>query len=911
MDEVEARVAAGELLSVTDDKADMGGMFGHNFTPQYMLAIDLATVLEAKEKEMLTDGNIIGAKDQKRLRRGITLSIGDDSHILMLGDKSRNSAQGHQLSFLAFTRGYLASMVGNTGKFDPAKGFKKPKKPYGRGQDFAGKEAKLAMANPYFYSQLSGRFFEILREVMPQDYMQMVDNMEKGWRHWQSTKQETALLDPFSGNVSQQGIGSARYLVDIAGGERTFGILAGDKMGPAALNRLIREGVYAALAKGEFANGLVFEIWDAKAFDEHGNIPIEELPELFADVADAITQLKDTAEQEFVKNCYGADGFLKEYLKPLRQMKAGDYVGKDGDSQNLARLLKKSGYVPSKRIFLDAERDKSAVYLYLADSDRFNIKQVWRKKNAGWDIENPQVYLDKPVLGSSVTKLGILAGGEYIGKDDPVMVGSMKLMSHIYEFLRINPLIIQGDMNGSHWLAAIPTAAKYAVANKESHPILVGLQYTLSDDGKALAGVKDIFGSRDYSSIRRRMFKFNFEFKKACLGGQFEPYGTNWRTVEAAYPLAKLLRALQAPDSPFLVKNKPKEERATRPTGIIPETAQLFAVAAALPEPATTRLARGAGTPARGLRHIKKYFATFPDKTTFTVQDLLKMTQQELGDIPKAKETTTRAEINVLQASKLVRQFSSARGNKAATYMFDERLGALTDEQFKELADNELLNKPSLTNLELGELEKDMNTKLATWLGDSLLVYDYNASLLSRAQDNARKVIVIQPHMIGEALGFRAYLEHLIASTNGKVSVIIDGSLIKDMDGFLGLTGLSKEGEGYKIVTDAKDIEALRNTALTTVESQSDNDIVIVGTGDYLTNWQQYGDIRKLQVNEPETGNANLGILPVAVSIALGIPASQLVEQLPGTNTYVLAAAAVSAAYSQQLAGYKAQLGAK
>ena len=557
MNEVEAQVASGKLLSVTDDKADMGGDFGHNYVPDYMSAVYRATLMQAARQGKFVDANIIGFAEKGKLKVGKTPQIGDDGHQLMIGDRSRNSAEGHHLSFLAFTRAYLIA-------------FASGKKPYGLAQDYQGKEAKAAKANPYAHSYLDQEFFDILGKVMPNEYMYMVDNMYAGWQRWEATKEALTLPEPFSGNVSQQGIGSARFLMDFANGngERTFGVLAGDKMGPAGINRPIREGVYAALAAGEFANGLVFEIWDAKAFDENGNIALDKIPAHYADIADAINELKDEGEKAFVKSCYVEESNLKLGLS-------------NEQKEKLAGLIKKSGFVPTERIFLDAEEERDAIYRYLADSDRFNIKQVWSKKKKGWDINNFQAYLLKPILGSSVTKLGILAGGEYIGKDDPVMVGSLKLMEHIWEYVKRNPILLQGDMNGSHWLGAIPTKFKYAVANVDSHPILVGLRYKLNDKG-TIEKIDDVFSERRFDHIRNKMFQFNFLFKwVASLGGQFAPYGTDVRTVEAAYPLAKFLRQLQNPASPFMVKNKPAETRKTRPIDTFDQRRQLFEAASA------------------------------------------------------------------------------------------------------------------------------------------------------------------------------------------------------------------------------------------------------------------------------------------------------------------------------------------
>ncbi len=680
---LEALVASGELLSFYDGKGDMGGLLGHNFTPSYMLAIDLATAIEYIEKGIITDGNIIGFVEKMRLKKGLIYDIGDDEHFLLLGDKSRNAEQSNKLTFLAFTRGYLASVVGNDIKAPRPKGL------YGRGQDFAGKEAKAAMANPYFYSQFSERFFEILREVMPEDHMNMVDLMYAGWKKWQQTSKETTVLLPsFSGNVSHQGIGTARYLVDIKGGERRVGILAGDKMGPAADNIVIRESAYAllkAIKEGtasvpewikdvtltesqvkeigldwsnvftkltkngwaekmtdtevrlkanweaeedpmrlvfgddffkilrilqklqkdrqvEYAylsnlleqlkNGLVFEIQDAKAYDKNGNIRIDRLPELYNDITEYFEGLQEKIKKHTLPT---AEDFIAAKIAPERKIEDGRILSfiadcyKDGslrndlsvaDKESLAFYIKEAGFVPTERIYLDAQEDKTAIGIYLADSDRFNVKQLWSKKKAGWDIHNRQEYLDKPILGSSVTKLGIIAGGNYIGKDDPVMVGNILLMEYVFEFFKTHPyLIIQGDMNGSHWLAAVPTASQNAVATKDSQPILVGFRYTLSEDGMKLAKAESVFDSKDYDPIRKELFEFNREFKISCIGGQVWPYGTDVRTVEGAYPKAQAIRELNDPESPFLVKNQPAAKRKTRPIAPLGELVDLFKTA--------------------------------------------------------------------------------------------------------------------------------------------------------------------------------------------------------------------------------------------------------------------------------------------------------------------------------------------
>ncbi len=467
---IQRRIKEEGWMVVHDRKADMGGILGHTRVPEWMVAVYKATLHEAREKGEISDGNTFGIIDQNQVRDRENRGVGDDGHLLAIGDNDIYGQVTSQLAFKAFTRAYwYATVLGY--------------KPYGLGQDYQGPEAKAAKENPEAYAQFTERFFELLSQYAPKSELKQ-ENVKRAmgkWQEWlRSGKSETQLSEPFSGNVTQQGIGSVSYAFDPKT-EQTFDLIAGDKMGPPALNLLIQEGVFSAVDAGVFENGLVVELWDLKAHEE------------------------------------------------------GDVVGD----------------VPSKRIFLDAVRDRQTIKTYLAHSDRYNVRAVWSKSEPGFDIRHPLRALDRVVLSSSVTRLGILTGGEYVGKDDPVIIGNTELMKYLHEFLRTRPLIVQGDMNGSHWEWAVPSSLKNAVATIRSHPIWAGVRYTVSPDGKKFIQVADLYGQSGFNKIRREAYKFNHHFNKAQLG-QFEPHGTNVRTVEGSYDLAKIINDLNKPDSPFL-----------------------------------------------------------------------------------------------------------------------------------------------------------------------------------------------------------------------------------------------------------------------------------------------------------------------------------------------------------------------
>ncbi len=530
---MEKKIRGEGWVVVGDDKADMGGFWGHTGTPEYMVAIYKATIMEAIENGEISDGNTFGIVDKDRVRDNENRGIGDDGHIVVLGDNSIYGKLTHHLSFRAFTRAFWYASANVLDL-----------KPYGLAQDYQGPEAKIAKANPEEYSKLSERFFELLQQYLPESELSQ-GNLQKSkaaWENWKKTGVGVKLdQKPFSGNVTQQGIGTVRYAFNPEE-ESTFDIIGGDKTGPAALNFLIQEGVFAAVDKGEFKKpGLVFEIWDLKAYDKEGNIAIKDIPENFNDVESLLYNLKEEKERGVVKESYH-DGSLRADLSSEQKI-------------DLAKILKKALYVPNKRIFLDAVSDRALIKTLLAHSDRFNVRHVWTKKGQDFNLGAPIDYLDRIVLCSSVTKLGLLAGGEYVGKDDPVIVGNTGLMGYLHEFLRTRPIIVQGDMNGSHWEWFTPSALHQAVATLRSHPIVAAVRYTVSKDGKKLEDVKDIYGQKTYDKIRAKAHRFNVDFNNA-QEGQFEPHGTNAMTVEASYPLEKALRQLNDAKSPFLVANR-------------------------------------------------------------------------------------------------------------------------------------------------------------------------------------------------------------------------------------------------------------------------------------------------------------------------------------------------------------------
>jgi HEAT repeat protein len=307
-------------------------------------------------------------------------------------------------------------------------------------------------------------------------------------------------------------------------------------------------------------------------------------------------------------------------------------------------------------------------------------------------------------------------------------------------------------------------------------------------------------------------------------------------------------------------------------------------------------LDRGQGTPKRALDKIKDIFGT----KTFILTRLHTA-------LAKGSESTVRREVNFLERIGMVKK-AGKQGN-ADLYQLDARLASLTDDEYTiltvslpDLANPSYNNQKVFDDKKITALRLQLNGTLTAIHDDNYLMYDYANVTPSDFINGPERVIVLQPHMISETLGFGAYLENLVSSTM-RITVVIDGSKIKDISGFLAATGLSLQGPGYIIATEGVDTLARRITG------NQENSIVVVGTEGYLEGFLSE-DILKLLVKLPETGEANLGILPIAVSILTGNPLDKA-ERIGNTNTYILSPTAVSAVYSEGLAAYKEILGAK
>jgi fructose 1,6-bisphosphate aldolase/phosphatase len=200
-----------------------------------------------------------------------------------------------------------------------------------------------------------------------------------------------------------------------------------------------------------------------------------------------------------------------------------------------------------KRIFLDARAHREDMAALLGATNFFNVKRVWSLPRMVVQRDAVEADVGDILLSASTEKLALITGGEYVGKDDPVLLGVEELVTPIFEYMKTGFYMTQGDERGSHYMMLIPKPLPEAVATVRSRGLQVGLMITLSQGG--IAEMQDVYAAPSYREARQRIEQINSRIWRA-QGSEFTPVGVGARDVEPAYPLMKVLNRLTREGSP-------------------------------------------------------------------------------------------------------------------------------------------------------------------------------------------------------------------------------------------------------------------------------------------------------------------------------------------------------------------------
>jgi fructose 1,6-bisphosphate aldolase/phosphatase len=201
-----------------------------------------------------------------------------------------------------------------------------------------------------------------------------------------------------------------------------------------------------------------------------------------------------------------------------------------------------------RRAFLDLESEAEAAQRLLGATDKFNVKRVWTRAGA-WAPGRAATILGDVLLAASTEKLAVISGGEYLGKDDPVLLAVGPLANALNLFLRDRFYMTQGDGRGSHNMFPTPLPFGQAIATVNSRAVAVAAALSFDARGE-IRGLRDVFADPAYDEARERAYRLNKAIWDAH-GGNFSPVGVGASKVEKSYPLAKMIARITAPGSPF------------------------------------------------------------------------------------------------------------------------------------------------------------------------------------------------------------------------------------------------------------------------------------------------------------------------------------------------------------------------
>ncbi len=196
--------------------------------------------------------------------------------------------------------------------------------------------------------------------------------------------------------------------------------------------------------------------------------------------------------------------------------------------------------IPQQPIILDYANleDRKLIQGMLGAVNEFQIKAI-RTRDADGVV--------RLVAVNSTDRLYQVTAGVYAGKDDPVSVLAAKFASFVFQWMRKELFITEGDERGSHWAFVLPVPMDRSSPGTHSIPIAVGLNFTITQNG-SVEGVEDVFDAPAFDPIRSKAAYYNWAFIRAV--GNLAPRG-DAASVEATYPLHLNLAKITASDSPY------------------------------------------------------------------------------------------------------------------------------------------------------------------------------------------------------------------------------------------------------------------------------------------------------------------------------------------------------------------------
>ncbi len=234
-----------------------------------------------------------------------------------------------------------------------------------------------------------------------------------------------------------------------------------------------------------------------------------------------------------------ADGSLLEYLE-----------GVEGKGAIL-EIWDVEGH---RRVFLDFESEGRVARDLLGAIEKFNVKRIWTRNSEEWEPSRLKESLGDVLLAASTEKLAVITGGEYRGKDDPVLLAVEPLARALNLFMRDRFYLTQGDGRGSHFMFPTPLPFEDAIATINSRGVVVSAWVTFDASGE-IRKFDDVFADPAYESARDRAYSVNKAIWDA-QGGNFVPVGVGADKVEQSYPLAKTLASITTGDSEFVSQRR-------------------------------------------------------------------------------------------------------------------------------------------------------------------------------------------------------------------------------------------------------------------------------------------------------------------------------------------------------------------